>query len=75
MKNDVSLWLGCFSDFDEIETYTEIKYSVDGVHPITGGVMSTTAVNNAIQQKESSQQQDEDNPEEGTDDHGDDDDG
>ncbi|MEK4407065.1 immunity 22 family protein [Sporosarcina sp. FSL K6-6792] len=30
MKNDVSLWLGRFSDFDELETYTEIKYNVDG---------------------------------------------
>ncbi|MEH7028974.1 PepSY domain-containing protein [Bacillus wiedmannii] len=44
------------------------------VHTITGEVMSTTAVNNAIQQKESSQQQDDDDQEEGTDDHGDDDD-
>ncbi|MBJ8082766.1 PepSY domain-containing protein [Bacillus cereus group sp. N14] len=42
------------------------------VHTITGEVMSTTAVNNAIQQKESSQQQDDDDQEEGTDDHGDD---
>ncbi|HDR7782920.1 TPA: PepSY domain-containing protein [Bacillus wiedmannii] len=45
------------------------------VHTITGEVMSTTAVNNAIQQKESSQQQDDDDQEEGTDDHGDDDEG
>ena len=30
MKKDVSLWLGRFSDFDELETYTEIKYNVDG---------------------------------------------
>lgn len=30
MKNDVSLWLGCFSDFNELETYTEIKYNEDG---------------------------------------------
>ncbi|PEM26982.1 PepSY domain-containing protein [Bacillus wiedmannii] len=44
------------------------------VHTITGEVMSTTAVNNAIQQKESSQQQDDDDQERGTDDHGDDDD-
>ena len=44
------------------------------VHTITGEVMSTTAVNNAIQQKESSQQQDDDDQEGGTDDHGDDDD-
>lgn len=44
------------------------------VHTITGEVMSTTAVNNAIQQKGSSQQQDDDDQEEGTDDHGDDDD-
>ncbi|KAA0793647.1 PepSY domain-containing protein [Bacillus wiedmannii] len=42
------------------------------VHTITGEVMSTTAVNNAIQQKELSQQQDDDDQEEGTDDHGDD---
>ncbi|HDR4726284.1 PepSY domain-containing protein [Bacillus cereus group sp. Sample62] len=45
------------------------------VHTITGEVMSTTAVNNAIQQKESPQQQDDDDQEEGTDDHGDDDEG
>ncbi|TKH16552.1 hypothetical protein FC699_12705 [Bacillus wiedmannii] len=45
------------------------------VHTITGEVMSTTAVNNAIQYKESSQQQDDDDQEEGTDDHGDDDEG
>lgn len=38
------------------------------VHTITGEVMSTTAVNNAIQQKESPQQQDDDDQEEGTDD-------
>lgn len=44
------------------------------VHTITGEVMSTTAVNNAIQQKESSQQQDDDDQEESTDNHGDDDD-
>lgn len=30
MENDVSLWLGYFSDFDELETYTEIKYNEDG---------------------------------------------
>lgn len=30
MKNDVSLWLGCFNDFDALETYTEIKYNEDG---------------------------------------------
>ena len=30
MKNDVSLWLGCFHDFNELETYTEIKYNEDG---------------------------------------------
>ncbi|WP_397538198.1 immunity 22 family protein [Rummeliibacillus pycnus] len=30
MKNDVSLWLGYFSDFDELEKYTEIKYNEDG---------------------------------------------
>lgn len=30
MKNDVSLWLGYFSDFNELETYTEIKYNEDG---------------------------------------------
>ncbi|MED2040243.1 PepSY domain-containing protein [Bacillus wiedmannii] len=45
------------------------------VHTITGEVMSTTAVNNAIQPKESSQQQDDDDQEESTDDHGDDDEG
>ncbi|PEI68064.1 PepSY domain-containing protein [Bacillus wiedmannii] len=44
------------------------------VHTITGEVMSTTAVNNAIQKKESSQQQDDDDQEGSTDDHGDDDD-
>ncbi|HDX9611301.1 TPA: PepSY domain-containing protein [Bacillus toyonensis] len=44
------------------------------VHTITGEILSTTAVNNAIQQKEPSQQQDDDDQEEGTDDHGDDDD-
>ncbi|MCU5516230.1 PepSY domain-containing protein [Bacillus wiedmannii] len=44
------------------------------VHTITGEVMSTTAVNNAIQNKESSQQQDDDDQEGSTDDHGDDDD-
>jgi len=31
MKNDVSLWLGYFSNFDEVEKYTEIKYDEDGV--------------------------------------------
>jgi len=30
MKNDVSLWLGYFSNFDEVEKYTEIKYDEDG---------------------------------------------
>ncbi|QIW18013.1 PepSY domain-containing protein [Bacillus thuringiensis] len=45
------------------------------VHTITGEVMSTTAINNAIQHKESSQQQDDDDQEEGTDDQGDDDEG
>ncbi|WP_121616433.1 immunity 22 family protein [Virgibacillus halodenitrificans] len=30
MKNDVSLWLGCFQNFDEVEKYTEIKYDEDG---------------------------------------------
>lgn len=45
------------------------------VHTITGEVMSTTAVNNAIQQKESSQQQDDDDQEEGNDDQDDDDEG
>jgi hypothetical protein len=30
MKNDVSLWLGNFSNFDELEKYTEIKYDEDG---------------------------------------------
>lgn len=30
MKNDVSLWLGYFSNFDELEKYTEIKYDEDG---------------------------------------------
>ncbi|RKF51995.1 hypothetical protein BCY92_02940 [Bacillus wiedmannii] len=44
------------------------------VHTITGEVISTTAVNNAIQQKEPSQQQDDDDQEEGTDDNGTDDD-
>ncbi|HDR4422639.1 TPA: PepSY domain-containing protein [Bacillus cereus] len=45
------------------------------VHTITGEVMSTTAVNNAIQQNESSQQQDDDDQEEGNDDQDDDDEG
>ncbi|WP_166705001.1 PepSY domain-containing protein [Bacillus albus] len=44
------------------------------VHTITGEIISTTSVNNAIQQKESSQQQDEDNQEEDNDDQDDDDD-
>lgn len=30
MKNDVSLWLGFFSNFDELQKYTEIKYNQDG---------------------------------------------
>lgn len=30
MKNNVSLWLGYFSNFDELEKYTEIKYDEDG---------------------------------------------
>ncbi|MEI3614133.1 immunity 22 family protein [Pseudogracilibacillus sp. SO30301A] len=30
MKNDVSLWLGNFSNFDELEKYTEVKYEVEG---------------------------------------------
>ncbi|WP_113928091.1 immunity 22 family protein [Bacillus sp. P14.5] len=30
MKNDVSLWLGDFSNFDEVEKYTEIIYDEDG---------------------------------------------
>lgn len=30
MKNDVTLWLGYFNDFDELEKYTEIKYNEDG---------------------------------------------
>lgn len=30
MENDVSLWLGNFSNFDELEKYTEIKYDDDG---------------------------------------------
>jgi len=42
------------------------------IHTITGEVISTTAVNNAIQQKESSQQQDDDDQEEGNDDQDDD---
>lgn len=45
------------------------------IHTITGEVISTTAVNNAIQQKESSQQQDDDDQEEGNDDQDDDDEG
>ncbi|WP_144611195.1 PepSY domain-containing protein [Bacillus cereus] len=44
------------------------------IHTITGEIISTTSVNNAIQQKESSQQQDDDNQEEGNDDQDDDDD-
>ncbi|MGX9291152.1 immunity 22 family protein [Bacillus sp. A015] len=30
MKNDVSLWLGNFSNFDEVENYTKIMYNDDG---------------------------------------------
>ena len=30
MKNDVSLWLGNFSNFDRLEEYTEVKYNEDG---------------------------------------------
>ncbi|WP_175639265.1 immunity 22 family protein [Metabacillus schmidteae] len=30
MKNDVSLWLGWFNNYDEVEKYTEIKYDEDG---------------------------------------------
>ncbi|MEG0259463.1 MAG: immunity 22 family protein [Lysinibacillus sp.] len=30
MKNDVSLWLGYFSNLDELEKYTEIIYDEDG---------------------------------------------
>ncbi|MGN4443968.1 PepSY domain-containing protein [Bacillus cereus group sp. MYBK79-1] len=45
------------------------------VHTITGEIISTTSVNNAIQQKESSQQQDDDDQEEGNDDQDDDDEG
>ena len=30
MKNDVSLWLGCFNDKEEFEKYTAIKYSEGG---------------------------------------------
>ncbi|QXE01493.1 immunity 22 family protein [Terribacillus sp. DMT04] len=30
MKNDVSLWLGNFQNFDELEKYTEVKYGEDG---------------------------------------------
>ncbi|MBM7647499.1 hypothetical protein JOC78_000420 [Bacillus ectoiniformans] len=30
MKNNVSLWLGNFSNYDEVEKYTEIKYDEDG---------------------------------------------
>ncbi|MGO5673218.1 immunity 22 family protein [Bacillus subtilis] len=30
MKNDVSLWLGNFPNFDELEKYTEVKYDEDG---------------------------------------------
>ena len=29
-KNAVSLWLGDFSNFDELEKYTEIKYDEVG---------------------------------------------
>ncbi|WP_212959060.1 PepSY domain-containing protein, partial [Bacillus sanguinis] len=45
------------------------------VHTITGEIISTTSVNNAIQQKEPSQQQDDDDQEEGNDDQDDDDEG
>ncbi|TNP04348.1 PepSY domain-containing protein [Bacillus pacificus] len=45
------------------------------VHTITGEIISTTSINNAIQQKESSQQQDDDDQEEGNDDQDDDDEG
>lgn len=30
MKNKVSLWLGYFNNFDELEKYTEINYDEDG---------------------------------------------
>ncbi|MDR4436042.1 immunity 22 family protein [Bacillus tequilensis] len=30
MNNDVSLWLGNFPNFDELEKYTEVKYDEDG---------------------------------------------
>jgi len=30
LKNDVSLWLGCFNDKEEFEKYTAIKYSEGG---------------------------------------------
>ncbi|WP_121639136.1 immunity 22 family protein [Virgibacillus sp. Bac330] len=30
MKNDVSLWLGNFQNFDDLEKYTEVKYDEDG---------------------------------------------
>ncbi|MBR0606357.1 immunity 22 family protein [Bacillus safensis] len=30
MKNDVSLWLGNFGDFDEVENYTKVMYNDDG---------------------------------------------
>lgn len=30
MKNDVSLWLGIFNNFDEVDKYTEIIYDEDG---------------------------------------------
>ncbi|MFJ5965375.1 immunity 22 family protein [Bacillus sp. NPDC093026] len=30
MKNDVSLWLGNFSNFDEVENYTKVMYNDDG---------------------------------------------
>ncbi|MEK4670706.1 immunity 22 family protein [Niallia sp. FSL R7-0271] len=30
MKNYVSLWLGNFTEFDELEKYIEVKYDEDG---------------------------------------------
>ncbi|KLV19515.1 immunity 22 family protein [Bacillus altitudinis] len=30
MKNDVSLWLGNFGNFDEVENYTKVMYNDDG---------------------------------------------
>ena len=30
MKDYISLWLGNFRNFDEVEKYTEIKYDEDG---------------------------------------------